>query len=42
VAVRHGGSLHVESQEGTGSVFSFSLPLDAQHIPKDDALLDDV
>ncbi len=42
VAVRHGGSLRVESKEGVGSVFSLTLPLQAEHIPKDEVLLDDV
>ena len=42
VAVRHGGSLRVESKEGVGSVFSLTLPLQAERIPKDEVLLDDV
>ncbi len=42
VAVRHGGSLRVESEEGVGSTFFFSLPLDAGRIPKNDVSLDEL
>lgn len=42
VAMRHGGELRVESKEGAGSTFSLLLPLNAQRIPKDDILLDEM
>lgn len=41
VAIRHGGSLHVESKEGTGSTFSLTLPLQEERIPKGDVWLDE-
>lgn len=41
VAVRHGGSLRVESREGSGSTFSLTLPLREENIPKGDILLDE-
>lgn len=33
IVTRHGGDMRVESEEGKGSVFSFSLPLHAKAIP---------
>ena len=30
---KHGGSIRVESEEGTGSRFSFTIPLDTDAIP---------
>ncbi|MHB8661039.1 MAG: sensor histidine kinase, partial [Minisyncoccota bacterium] len=41
VAVRHGGSLRVESKEGSGSTFSLTLPLHEANIPKGDVWLDE-
>ncbi|MDE2021777.1 MAG: PAS domain S-box protein [Patescibacteria group bacterium] len=42
IAVRHGGSLTVESKEGIGSTFSFTLPLNKERIPKGDILPEDI
>ncbi len=42
IAMRHGGSLRVESKEGAGSVFFFRLPLQAERIPKGDISLDEM
>ncbi|MHB8710575.1 MAG: sensor histidine kinase [Minisyncoccota bacterium] len=42
IAIRHGGSLLVESKEGEGSTFLFRLPLQESRIPKNDVSLEGV
>lgn len=42
IALRHGGSLRVESKEGAGSTFSFKLPLEENRIPKSDPALEGI
>lgn len=34
IVQRHGGEISVESEEGKGSIFSFTLPIDAKKIPQ--------
>ena len=34
IVARHGGNVSVETEEGKGSTFSFTLPLDEDKLPE--------